>query len=243
MTLSLIDEKKNRMKTLASDLLANNSCSVRIVARFIGTITASFEAVPGGMLHYRYIERCKIRALKECKGDYVSPCSLSDKTKTEIKLWIENISNSFAYMKYTPNIDYVIYTDVSNLGWGASDRKKTINGRWSLEEQGLHINCLETLAINFAVYTLLYLKLVRIMSDNRTAISYINKQGGTHSMMCNDIAVDIWEICIGQGVHISAAHIVHNVLADKASRNFEDASEWTLSTSVFSFLTGVHGTP
>ena len=49
----------------------------------------------------------------------------------------------------------------------------------------------------------------------------------------------------GRYVHISAAHIpsVHNVLADKASRNFEDASEWMLSTCVFSCLTGVHGTP
>ena len=45
--------------------------------------------------------------------------------------------------------------------------------------------------------------------------------------------------------HISAAHIpgVHNVLADKASRNFEDASEWMPSTSVVLFLTGVHGIP
>ena len=113
----------------------------------------------------------------------------------------------------------------------------------------MHINCLETLAIKFAVSSLLYLyrgiKHVRIMSDNATAISYVNKQGGTHSVMCNDIAVEIWEIYIGQGVHTSAAHIpaVHNILADKASRHFEDASEWMLSTSVFSFRTGIHGTP
>ena len=79
------------------------------------------------------------------------------------------------------------------------------------------------------------------MSDNATAISYVNKQGGSHI----DIAVEIWEICIRKGVHISAAHIpgVHNILADKASRHFEDASEWMLPTSVFSFLTGIHGTP
>ena len=66
-----------------------------------------------------------------------------------------------------------------------------------------------------------------------------------HSVVCNDIAVDIWEICIGLGVHISAAHIpgIHNVLADEASRCFADASEWMLSASVFTFLTGVYDTP
>ena len=79
------------MKKLAFDLLANNSCSVRMVARFIGSLTASFEAVPGGRLHYR----------QKCKGDYEPPCSLSDKAKTEIKWRVENMSNSFAYMKST----------------------------------------------------------------------------------------------------------------------------------------------
>ena len=64
-------------------------------------------------------------------------------------------------------------------------------------------------------------------------------------MVCNDIAVGIWEICIGLGVHISAAHIpgIHNVLADEASRCFADASEWMLSAFVFTFLTGVYDTP
>ena len=40
MTLSLTDEKNNRMKKLALDLL-RTGCSVRMVARFIGTLTAS----------------------------------------------------------------------------------------------------------------------------------------------------------------------------------------------------------
>ena len=181
MTLSLTEEKKDRIKKLASELLVANNCTVRMVARFIGNLTASFEAVPGGRLYYRHIELCKIQALKGCKGDYESLCTLSGRAKVGIKWWIANISNSFSYIKSYPEIDYVIYTDASNSGWGATDLEETINGRWSQQEQDLHINCLEILAIKFAVSSLLHLqsgiKHVRIMSDNATAISYINRQG------------------------------------------------------------------
>ena len=84
MTLSLTDEKKDRIKKLASELLVANKCTIRMVARFIGNLTASFEAVPGGRLYYRHIELCKIQALKGCKGDYESPCTLSGVTRSHI---------------------------------------------------------------------------------------------------------------------------------------------------------------
>ena len=45
------------------------------------------------------------------------------------------------------------------------------------------------------------------MSDNTTAISYINKKGGLKSNECNKIAQEIWIWCTGRVLHISAAHI------------------------------------
>ena len=212
-----------------------------MVASFVGNLTASFEAVPGGRLHYRHIELCKIQSLKLSKGDFEGDCPLSNNAKDEITWWIANIGDAFAAIKSTPTIDYTIYTDASNLGWGASDTLSTINGRWSLQEQSFHINCLEILAIKFALSALLplkkHIKHVRIMSDNTTAIAYVNKKGGTHSVKCNDIACEIWEMCMKSGVHISAAHIpgLHNILADTASRVFHDSAEWMLSHDVFLF--------
>ena len=152
-------------------------------------------------------------------------------------------------IKSTPAIDYTIYTDASNLGWGADDGETTINGRWSDIEHSLHINCQELLAVKLAIASFLPLreetKHVRIMSDNSTTISYINKMGGTKSESCHNIAVDIWEICIKHGTHISAAHIpgVHNVVADAASRKFQDAAEWMLSPDIFGKLITLHGCP
>ena len=49
-------------------------------------------------------------------------------------------------IKPTPDIDYIIYTDASELGWGAHDDIKSIVGRWSDYEIHYHINVLELLA-------------------------------------------------------------------------------------------------
>ena len=64
-------------------------------------------------------------------------------------------------------------------------------------------------------------------------------------MTLNDLAVEIWEYCLSNGIHISAAHIPgkHNVLADIASREFRDAAEWKLCPEIFSRLVTKFGKP
>ena len=76
------------------------------------------------------------------------------------------------------------------------------------------------------------------MTDNSTAISYINRQGGVRSMLCNNVTTEIWEFCIKRGVYVSAAHIPgkENIIADLASREFQDSHEWMLSLEVFKYL-------
>ena len=54
-------------------------------------------------------------------------------------------------MSSAPTVDYIIHTDVSNLGWGAHDENQNIIGRWSNSEKTLHINCLELLVIKLAI--------------------------------------------------------------------------------------------
>ena len=65
------------------------------------------------------------------------------------------------------------------------------------------------------------------MTDNGPFVSYINKQGGTHSPTCNKLTIEVWEIYIQHLSHLSAAHIPgkHNVIADLASRKFQNSAE------------------
>ena len=57
MTLSLTDEKKNKIKTILTDCLCKYKVSLRELPRILGNIVASFPAVTYGPLHYRHLER------------------------------------------------------------------------------------------------------------------------------------------------------------------------------------------
>ena len=64
MTLSLTDHKKYKIKTLLLNCLHSQQVSIRELARILGNIVASFPVVTFGPLHYRHLERDKIRGLK-----------------------------------------------------------------------------------------------------------------------------------------------------------------------------------
>ena len=125
---------------------------------------------------------------------------------------------------------------------------KVGEGRWSDDEIHYHINVLELLAIELALKAFLKdfnKKHVRIFSDNTTAVTYINKQGSIKSLSYNEIAKKIWEFCIHNNTHISAAHIPgkHNILADLASRKFQDSAEWMLEPKIFDYVIRQFGRP
>ena len=57
-------------------------------------------------------------------------------------------------------------------------------------------------------------------------------------MLCNNVTTEIWEFCIKRRVYILATHIPgkENVIADLASREFQDSHEWMLSLEVFKYM-------
>ncbi len=90
----------------------------------------------------------------------------------------------------------VVMTDASNKGWGALLEGKPTFGLWSKEESGLHINCLEMLAVCHACQ--FFLPDIRghhvlVPSDSRSEMSSIKYQGGLVlkriCMLANDLLV------------------------------------------------------
>ena len=87
------------------------------------------------------------------------------------------------------------------------------------------------------------------MSDNITAVSYVNNKGRIKSVVCNEIAKELWVhgkiCCTSQSVWVSAAHIpgTLNIEADSFSRNFNKTIKWKLSTHLFQNLSGISGKP
>lgn len=114
--------------------------------------------------------------------------------KDDLSWWINNVHFACRQICQGP-IQFVVYSDFSLLGWGATFNNQKIGGHWSVIEQSYHINALELVACFNTLKSFFkdqHDTSIKVMTDNVTAVSYINNMGGTHSKLCNDIANQIW---------------------------------------------------
>lgn len=233
MRITLTHEKIQKITKYISKLLASNSPTIREVAQVIGHLISSLPAVKYGKCHYRTIENDKILALKQAKGDFDSPMSLSDASVTQLRWWLEHLPTTFGFIQ-APVVDCTISSDASLTGWGGVMGNVSTGGHWQPIEAKHHINYLELLAAYFALKSFtkdITGKHIKILIDNTTAVSIINNMGTCHSDPCNSIASQIWALCEENNFWLTAAHIpgMENNIADYESRNCNLDTEWMLN--------------
>ena len=139
-----------------------------------------------------------------------------------------------------------LITDASKKGWGAVWGTRKCQGLWKKEETLCHINVLELKGALFAVRT--FCKDMRdihvhLKMDNRSAVAYIQKMGGTKSQALMKVTQEIWEFCLERQIILTSEYLPGkmNVEADWQSRNFRDSSDWQLKESVFHSLNKIWG--
>ena len=94
MKICLTDVRKVAIKEACIKLVKKGSPIIREVARVIGLMTASFLGIKYGPLHFRDLERCKSRAVKESKGSYDCTMKLDGLALCDLQWWIDNIDLS-----------------------------------------------------------------------------------------------------------------------------------------------------
>ncbi|XP_071141873.1 uncharacterized protein [Mytilus edulis] len=248
MIVTLTLDKKEMIHEESQKLLSKQISKIREVASYIGLIISSFSAVDYGQLYYRDIEIEKIHALKMAKGNFDVNMEITDKMKKEIIWWSCNIyTQSRVLDRVNPQI--ILQTDASLSGWGAVLIDNKTGGRWTPDEQKYHINYLELLAILYGLKSfesqLKCFTHVKILTDNTTAVSYVNKMGGIKSICCNTIAKSIWFWAKKHNVWLTASHIAgtENTIADAESRKFNDKVEWQLNKDIFCDICELWGDP
>ena len=92
----------------------------------------------------------KTCTLKQNKGSFDRPMTLSIEAKSGIQWWIDSISEAYNPVNYG-DPDITMTTDASLSGWGACLDGMTTGGRWNPDEATHDINCLEILAVLFAL--------------------------------------------------------------------------------------------
>lgn len=234
----LTQDKVQKLVTSASRLIEKGVIKVRDLASFIGLVINAFYAVFEAPMHYRNLERDKIRALGP-QMNFDNELCLSMDGKDDLQWWIRNVSSVNGKMIRQRPAQIHCRTDASFAGWGAVDLDddKSVNGRWHSSELCNSINFLELMAIWYALQSLYDAKHdvnIEIQSDNISAIKYINDMGGMTSKSMDSLAKSIWEWCIQRNIFVVAMYIpgVLNT-ADYLSRNFSDSTEWMLKKDIF----------
>ena len=257
MTICLTEEKRTKLIVLCRTLSTTDRPTIRQVAKVVGNLVATSEAVPLAPLYFRRLEAEKAKALKRAWGDYDSHMVLSPKAQQHLAWWTANLGTVFRSLLPCP-VSFTIYSDASRLGWGAVMGGQHTFGQWTdIEWNEGDINVMEITAAKFALFAFCpsigdaaaprhhFTVHVHMMIDNTTAVAYINRMGGTRSIRCNKIAAEMWHWAEDRGVWLTAAHIPgeHNVLADYYSRHQKDAKEWALAPTIFSRLDSLFGSP
>ena len=162
--------------------------------------------------------------------------------QVDLQWWLDQslLESGISLNQISPQLE--LWSDASDVGWGAHLGGELTSGLWSLSEQALSINARELLAVERA---LLFFapqvqgSVIALFADNSTAISYLRNQGGTRLRTLNSIAQRILRSAESLGVTLAPQFILgrHNVMADALSRpNQVLGSEWSLKIEVFQEL-------
>ena len=226
------DKKETRVKRCVS---------LRELTRLLGRMSATSQAVLPAPLCYRQLQMLKNHVWSQT-ASFEPEVALTDGAIQELHWWMQHLEKWNGKPVLPSKPDLVLETDASLLGWGARCEEIPTGGLWSLEERNqLHINCLELLWGALAVKTFaknLTGVHIHLKMDNTTAISYINRMGGTRSYTLSEMACNFWSWCLERGIYLSAEHLlgIYNVTADVESRTLRSSLEWELNMNVLALI-------
>ena len=244
MEFSLPEVKVRSIQERCQELLSEPTSSVRELASLIGKMNATVAAVLPAPLYYRRLQFLKNRLLQSGHGRrvYNQTVTLDVEARQDLQWWVDHLATWNGRPVTATAPDLTLQTDASNEGWGVQCGETRTGGRWLPKERQMHINAKELQAAFLAVKCVarsLSRATICLKLDNRTAVAYINRRGGTApSRDLQRIARQLWEWCMVRRLILQAEYLpgAMNVAADFESRHFNDSSDWQLHPRVFSAL-------
>ena len=85
MTVTLTDTKKKQILHLCTHVLRGDLLSLQFIASFIGKLIAALPGVEFGRLHYRNLERYKVKGIVLNYGEFTALISLSPSAIQEVE--------------------------------------------------------------------------------------------------------------------------------------------------------------
>jgi hypothetical protein len=228
--------------TLVRHFQAQTQVQARKFLSLLGTLNAAAEYVQLGRLHLRPIQFYLQDLWKPNHepGNLAAWVPILPSLLPLLQWWLDEDRFREGVPLVPPTPTLFLITDASQSGWGAHLEPLGLmtSGLWSPLELQFHINNLELRTVRLAISHFqdqIRDHCVLVSSDNTTVVSYILKQGGTHSTSLFRESLLLFEECQSLNVTILAKHLPGrlNVLADGLSRQHQILpSEWTLQQEV-----------
>ena len=241
-------QKLDRLKVQTVSIRKSLVLTPRKLMSLIGTLSSLEKTVPLGRLHMRPFQ-LYLRSHWKFPQSLDKSIPVTRNFLNYLKWW-EDLQNLMAGAPIHPHVhNTLVFTDASQKGWGAHLNEIVLSGLWSNKEAQLHINVLELKAVLLALKGFqehLQGQSVLICSDHSTVVSYLNKEGGTHSI---EMCALIWRILAftnSRRIQIRARHVPGslNVIADSLSRRDKvTQTEWSLHQQIFNQICKIWHTP
>ncbi len=150
--------------------------------KMLGLMVAASPVLQLGLLQMRPIQfwlKQRVPSAAWCHGRHC--LTVTRACVSALAPWRDNFWLKRGVTLDTAHRRKIVTTDASNKSWRALCEGKPTFGLYSEEESGLHINCLEMLAVCQVCQFFLpdiWRHHVLVRSDSRFVVSYINPQGG-----------------------------------------------------------------
>ena len=239
--IQVLQEKVRKLKSLIRRTLNAMSVSARQLAKVVGQCIAMMRAVIPAKLLLRNVYRNLAS-----RESWHSHLILDKHARRDLNWWLNAINqwNGAPLLAKQPEIQ--IECDASASGWGACvpSLNKEASGTWNKQISFKHSNYRELLTILLAVQSFkedLKGKSVQVLSDNVTAVAYVNHFGGRVGEF-NSIVEAIFMECQDNGITLSAKHLAGklNSRSDKLSRQ-KSPYKWKLHPEIFKTFDSMWG--
>ena len=229
MTVSLPNKKIKDLKEKAAEILGAGGCTLKGWQSFIGKLEATRPAIPTARLHFRFLQALLPRGLastgrkrKQADVDKKTFIPLSDKSMEDLLWWKEDMEHVASSPLSRGPYTLIIKTDASGQwGWGGHSSRGASQGAWSWREADRHINWKELEAGRGCLKEQMRMgDHILLEMDSTTAVSFINRMGGTRSATLRDKAIEIWRLVLSRQGWLTARWIPRekNQVADLLSK-------------------------
>ena len=238
LTAFATDDRKNQVCDLISRASQHQGLPFCQAESLLGLLTATFPTVHLGRLHLRWLQIEVIRVIRRGRHPQTW-VPITGQVSKSLQWWTSRDRWTPGVPFRPPSPQVTVYTDASLKGWGIICEEASWSGSWNREA---HINWLELRVILIALQVMrsrLQNKTVCFFIDNTTAVAYLNRQGGTHSLALLRLTFRIWKLAEQLKVMIIPRHIAgqRNVLADLASRKGQVLpAEWSLTPQAWDWM-------